>query len=333
MKGTKKFLFGRAVSALMLAGYLYEKRARAGDFARANPPGRRVRVNGHSLYVHAMGEHRPGQPTVVLESGHGDWSMCWRKVQPEVAKFARVVSYDRAGFGWSDSGPLPRSPERIVDELHTLLERYGERPPYLFVGHSMGAPLSRTFHRCYPGEIAGFVWVDPAHEQLRSFFPFWPLVYPAFQLLMRLGLMLSTVGVARLIGKGAARRGYAREQDDPAGAVLPLQTAPPKFFKVLYDETESLMTGNGWAGPPERVGELPVISIEVSYPNKPQFGYPVKQWEQFRKGWGEMQQSCAGLSPHLRRISVQGGHVVMLEQPGVVVDAIREMMGHLENGG
>ncbi len=325
MKGTKKFLIGGAVSALMLAGYLYEKRSGARDFDRLKPPGKRIPVNGHSLYIHAMGERLPGRPTVVMESGHGDWSMCWRKVQPEVAKFSRVVAYDRAGFGWSDSGPLPRSPEQIVDELHVLLERAGEKPPYLFVGHSMGAPLSRTFHRCYPNEVAGFVWVDPAHEQLGSFFSFWPKVYVAFQLAMRLGLALATFGVPRLMGKGAARRGYAREQDDPAGAVLPVQVATPKFFKVLYDETESLMAGKGWDGAPTNLGDLPVISIEVVYPDRPQFGYPVMYWDHFRAGWRAMQQSSAGLSTNQRRIPVEGGHVVMLEHPQVVIDAVREM--------
>src|SRR4051812_32708693 len=102
---------------------------------RNPPPGRLVAVNGHRLHVRATGG---GSPTVVFDAALAGSSISWTFVQPQVERFARAVSYDRAGFGWSDAGPLPRTAGRIADELRVLLERAGEPPPYLLVGHSFG---------------------------------------------------------------------------------------------------------------------------------------------------------------------------------------------------
>src|SRR5262252_103363 len=97
------------------------------------PPGRLVDVGGWRLHINCTGEARASQPTVILEAGAGDFSVEWSLVQPGMARFARVCSYDRAGMGWSDLGPHPRTMHQIVYELHTLLDRGGVRPPYVLV--------------------------------------------------------------------------------------------------------------------------------------------------------------------------------------------------------
>ena len=97
---------------------------------------------------------------MILESGVGDFSVEWSLVQPNVASFARICSYDRAGDGWSELGPHPRTMHQIVYELHTLLERGGERPPYVLVGHSYGGWLVRVYQSVYPAEVAGMVLVE-----------------------------------------------------------------------------------------------------------------------------------------------------------------------------
>src|ERR1043166_103626 len=124
------------------------------------PPGRLVDVGGWRLHLNCTGEAKPGAPTVILEAGVGDFSVEWSLVQPGVAGFARVCSYDRAGDGWSDLGPHPRTMHQIVYELHTLLERAGERPPYVLVGHSYGGWLVRLYQATYPAEVAGMVLVE-----------------------------------------------------------------------------------------------------------------------------------------------------------------------------
>ncbi|HET7225584.1 MAG TPA: alpha/beta hydrolase [Candidatus Eisenbacteria bacterium] len=124
------------------------------------PPGRMIDVGGWRLHLDAAGHRRPGDPCVVLESGLGDFSVEWSLVQPRVARFARVCSYDRGGDGWSELGPHPRTMHQIVYELHTLLARAGEAPPYVLVGHSYGAWLVRMYASEYPREVAGMVLVD-----------------------------------------------------------------------------------------------------------------------------------------------------------------------------
>ena len=98
-------------------------------------PGRLVDIGGMRLHLSCAGE---GGPTVVLEAALGASSISWSLVQPGLARLTRVCSYDRAGFGWSDRGPMPRTARRIASELHTLLERARVPAPYLLVGHSFG---------------------------------------------------------------------------------------------------------------------------------------------------------------------------------------------------
>jgi len=100
---------------------------------RFPPPGRLVRVNETRMHIHATGK---GTPTVVFESGMGASCLSWTLVQPQVAQFARAVSYDRAGHGWSDPAGEPRTARKIAQELHTLLDAAGIPGPYVLVGHS-----------------------------------------------------------------------------------------------------------------------------------------------------------------------------------------------------
>lgn len=121
----------------------------------------RVQVDGHTLRMLVAGS---GSPTVVFENGYAAPLETWGRVQPEVNRFARTVAYDRAGFGWSEPGPLPRDGRRVAGELHAALERASVPPPYILVGHSFGALFVRVFAGMYPEEVAGLVLVDPTHE-------------------------------------------------------------------------------------------------------------------------------------------------------------------------
>lgn len=123
-------------------------------------PGRLIDVGGWRLHLNCTGEARASQPTVILEAGLGDFSVEWSLVQPRVARFARVCSYDRAGDGWSEMGPHPRTLRQIVYELHTLLDKGGVKPPFVLVGHSYGGWLVRLYAATYPAEVAGLVLVD-----------------------------------------------------------------------------------------------------------------------------------------------------------------------------
>jgi len=125
------------------------------------PPGKFFDAGGHLLHLNIKGE---GGPAVIFENGSGDFSFIWGLVQPSVAVFTTSVSYDRAGFAWSESGPQPRSSRQIAFELHTALQHAGIKGPYILVGQSLGGFLVRAFARFYPGETAGMVLVDVLNE-------------------------------------------------------------------------------------------------------------------------------------------------------------------------
>jgi len=127
-------------------------------------PGRMIDVGGWRMHINCTGTARAGQPTVILEAGSSDFSIDWAFVQPAVATFTRVCSYDRSGSGWSDLGPYPHTLKQIVFELHLLLEKAGESAPLVYVGHSYGGRIGRLYAATYPGDIRGIVFVDAGHE-------------------------------------------------------------------------------------------------------------------------------------------------------------------------
>src|SRR5579884_2241131 len=135
-----------------VAGASYQAIAWRADTQRIRRPGRLVRAGAFRRNLYCTGE---GSPTVVLEAGLADSLDTWKGLQPDIAQFARVCSYDRAGYGYSDRGPMPRTSDRIASELHTALISAGERPPYLLVGHSFGGFNIRVFNGKYPDQVSG----------------------------------------------------------------------------------------------------------------------------------------------------------------------------------
>src|SRR5579864_9477628 len=156
------------VLMLVLGGFLYENISEARDSRFNAMPGRLVDVGGMKMHIDCTGE---GSPTVILDSGLGDSYVSWRKVQPQIAKFVRVCSYDRAGLGYSDSSPRPRTSKVIAEELHSLLQAAGIAPPYILVGHSLGGYNVRLYQNLYPKEVIGMVLVDASHPDQENRFP------------------------------------------------------------------------------------------------------------------------------------------------------------------
>jgi pimeloyl-ACP methyl ester carboxylesterase len=148
-----KPLTATASAFLLLAGVAS---AAPGDDMYARP-GKLVAANGTRLNFYCMGS---GSPAVVFDSGWEDWAPVWTIVQPQVAKWTRACSYDRAGAGFSDAGTLPRTSIQIADELHAALRSAGIKGPYVLVGHAFGGDNVRTFAARYPAETAGLVLVE-----------------------------------------------------------------------------------------------------------------------------------------------------------------------------
>jgi pimeloyl-ACP methyl ester carboxylesterase len=323
------------VALILLCGAAWQASGGHADFRRHPPPGRLVELGSHRLHILAMGE---GSPAVVMESGLPGSVLSWCRVQPEVAQFARAVSYDRAGLGWSDAGPQPRTAARIVDELHALLERARIPPPYVLVGHSFGGLTMRLFAARYPEETAGMVLVDPIGPREWLF----PTEKQQAELrggskLCRRGEWLARLGVARWIGLlvslgafRAVRLAVALVSSNAlseTGSMLaPLEKLPPelrsivplfwlqpKFYRALSSQIESLRESAEQVAAAGAAGSWPVVVLS-SGRTEP-------------RRWSE-QEALAKTFPQGKHVVVSGsGHWIQLDESQAVAAAIREVVG------
>jgi pimeloyl-ACP methyl ester carboxylesterase len=147
-------------AAIVLAALAYQRVGMVRDRRHYPPPGQIIDVEGAKLHLNVLGQ---GTPPVVLESGIGASSLSWAVVHPRLAEFTRVVSYDRAGLGWSAASRVPRTVPGMVDELRSALLQAAVAGPYILVGHSFGGLLVRAHAALYPQEVCGIVLVDPVH--------------------------------------------------------------------------------------------------------------------------------------------------------------------------
>jgi pimeloyl-ACP methyl ester carboxylesterase len=163
-----RLLMGVALSVLfvLFVGFTYEQIGRSNEL-KILPPrmGRAVDLGGRSINLYCSGS---GSPTVILETGAGSAGYAWVLVQPKIAAFTQACWYDRAGEGWSDPPPTPRTSAMITNDLHETLHRGGISPPYVLVGWSLGGELVRVFTAKFPNEVAGLVLVDSGHPDQKE---------------------------------------------------------------------------------------------------------------------------------------------------------------------
>jgi pimeloyl-ACP methyl ester carboxylesterase len=157
---------GCSCALLLVAGFGgFRFDGLADEGAKAQPPaapGRLVDIGGRRLHVSSAGS---GQPAVVVENGNSSFSIEWALVQPEVAKFAQIITYDRAGYAWSDDGPTMGTVGQTCDDLHLLLRKLGVRPPVVLVGASIGGIYVRAYRRRFTEDVAAIVLDDATHEE------------------------------------------------------------------------------------------------------------------------------------------------------------------------
>jgi len=147
------------IALLLLTSFSYNKYTVNKWLKNPHPPGRLVSIGSHKLYTTVKGE---GSPVVIILPGMNAFSWGWWEIQDEISKISKIVTYDRAGYAWSEASPEPYSSKQIVTELHTLLQRLKIEPPYILVGASMGGVYAKHFTKLYPSEVIGVVLADPS---------------------------------------------------------------------------------------------------------------------------------------------------------------------------
>jgi len=298
--------------ALLAAGYIYEKTAEWKDKKVHPAPGRMVAVGDHKL--HLLYKASVG-PTIVIEQGAGEPSRLWWPVQDEIAEFASVCTYDRAGYGWSEPVARGRTIAERAQELHTLLANASIPAPYILVAHSYGGFIVRSFARNHLDQTAGLVLVDTPEES--AFFQREVLNFYSRLRFMNGAVELAAhFGVLRLLGHL-----FPLDQ-------VGLSFVRPVEYSAAGDDLASLRlveqtTGNfGGVG---SLGDVPLVVITHGQP----FPGPFSILE---KDWSDGQARLAALSTNSLLIRAnKSNHMIQIDEPELVVDAVRRVHAAARN--
>jgi len=330
-------LFVYVTSGLLLTGFLYQWLGARMDWLRYSRPGRFIKIaNGTRLYMLEKGTIQSDSPTIIFEAGIAATNLNWREIQNTVSGFNHTVSYDRAGLGWSSPSRTPRTPSNIAPELHSMLEAAGIKPPYILVGHSFGGLVMRRFATLYPNEVLGVVLVDPMRIEE------WPPLDPSKQAMLDRGAKLSRVaipialfGAARLaVTSLLCRSGRLSEKLAGAagnGGVHVLTRIKDEVGK-MPQEVWPVVAAH-WSRPGYYAGMSNHVRSVPDTVREMQAAEPITATPVILLTPGnsvplcEHGLSCIGNNVQ-QIIAHKSAHWVHLDEPELVLDAIRGMIAH-----
>lgn len=310
------------MGALLVAGAVAKGRLKA-----AHPPvGQLVDVGGYRLHLACQGA---GSPTVILEAGAGNVGLHWALVQPAVAAQTRVCVYDRAGMGWSDPSPRPRSPAVMAEELATLLDLGGVEGPYVLVAHSLGGVIARQFALAHPQDVVGMVLVDSSSEQQIARFPE-PIRNAGSGQLLPLRLMSLAANIGLLALNPAIIPPSTQLPADTAATVQALVAASGTMIGAFQAEMAAVNMDT--TPPPMSLGDIPLIVLRHGRGDLPvQGAVTAEVVQEYEATWAQMQGELAALSPRGRVVVAEGsGHDIHLERPDLVIDAIAQVISSVQ---
>jgi len=253
-----------------------------------------------------------GDFTFVLEAGLGDYSGSWIPLESALARIGRVFVYDRAGLGWSDASPHPRTAQQVAAELHQLLEAARVPKPYILVGHSLGGISQLRFALDYPDGVAGLLLIDPSHKDQLKRLPAPPAV---FTYLLPQLTRLAPCGLPQLLFRSADPVQNLTSHVETSGAEL-------RAF-LASDET--------WGERPAKVGPIPLYVLTAGDSSGlPGESPAAKQaaWETWKALHAEL---VAGSSSEIhRQVVIEGAsHYIHRAKPESVAAAARELVGRI----
>ena len=300
LKGLALFL-----AAALICGILYEQIGHRQDRRRLPQIGRSVDIGGRTLNIFCSGR---GGPAVIFESASGI-GLEWQPAQTEVASFTEACWYDRAGMGWSDPGPFPRTSEAIARDLHEMLKRAGVPPPYVLAGFSFGGLPLLEYGGLYPNEVAGMILVDSAQEDEPLRAPKFYLAHTAPRFLWRpLDLAFRSAALVGLIRLTQSSRAQSKNltQMTHEEIIAALRQQPKS---VASSTSTGLVEPESYAqaGSVRDLGNLPLIVLTAGQPldfHDPELNRQATAYQQI---WiHEMQSKLARLSTRGRQVVLPG---------------------------
>lgn len=292
------------IVGLVLLGTIYESIAESIDISTYPPPGKLVDIGGYRLHLHCTGT---GAPTVVIETGWGNSSGSWGWVQPEVAKTTRVCTYDRAGMGWSEKSPQPRTAREFAKELHALLLKANEHSPYILVGHSLGGYTVRVYAHDYPTEVAGVVFVDPQNLSTDDAATYNKAPKPGVN---SFPALMARIGIVRLL---AGPLGSVEDLPTKDKRAYTAYAVTPRSVQTFLDEGMGMSEGAAQARAVTTLENLPLIVLSRGKNMDTESAASQARYLQLSTN-----------SQHL--VADRSDHPIMIEQPDAAVGAIVKMV-------
>lgn len=331
MKNALIYAF-KAVCIFLLLGITYQFISVKIDDSRYPPMGELVDIGGYKLHLYKTGID--SGPTVILDMGLGGNLLYWGQVQEEISKFARVVSYDRGGLGWSDKSPKERTSENITEELHILLQTAKIPGPYILVGHSFSGINARIFANKYPDEVLGVILVDSTHEEQISKLP----AQKDF-----LSVMLSHEAsypiLVGLAGVGGARiynhLTYEYTIPDKLRDMIIATNSTTEFMEACISEWSMFPDNLEYVRKTgQNLQNKPLIVITAGLKptdhNCAQRGFYGPECQNAYDTWQFLQKDLVSKSTIGKQIIVEeSGHNIPIDAPHVIVDAVRAMIKDL----
>ncbi len=312
---------------VLVLGLVYHRIASRRERRLHPPTGELVAIEGARLHVVSRGR---GTPTVVLDSALAGSSLSWSEIQPRLAELTRVVSYDRAGFGWSDASPAPRTVENMVEELDQLLANADVEAPYVLVGHSYGGWIAQLYASRHRKTVAGLVLVDTPHprewmepDRLQTSrvargarlarraawcarFGLMRLMFLLEHVRVDVGVLSEHGRIAELLGKTpAAIRSQLRtfwvQPSSLEALASQIENAPASAAKVSEETSD--------------FGDMPLVVLTAANPDA--------------KRLDDQLQTTALSRAGRHVVARRSGHWIPLEEPDLVVDAVRDVVSSL----
>ena len=309
----KSLVRGPIICGLLLLSFLAIPRVAWPDMVSFEPPGKLIEVNGRNMHINCVGNK---SPTIILDSGTGGFSLEWKDIQNSLSQYVRVCAYDRAGYGWSDMGPLPRTTKRIAHELHTLLQNAGIHGPYIIVGHSFGGFTAQYFARYFNDEIAGLVLVDSSHEEQVYRLP------ENGKDVVRRSLHQDRSG---MVTKAVLHEHYPKNEAAVAQQLMTRWSAMLTWREEMANYAlSSRELRDIHRGP---ILEIPIVVLTRGKRVWPDTPYG----DAMEAAWAELQDELSCLSDHSTHIIAENsGHSIHLDEPELVVDAIHDVLNYVE---